>query len=114
MDEDLSWIFSNELSDNEIYVYTLDIPQEIEQEEALNIVEVLDVQDLEGWEDTSVLEPDLVHGAPAQTTLPPFPPLLTAPGPPAPAALYAPPAILGATGKHQMFQINSKKEKYLP
>ena len=63
MDEDLSWIFSNELSDNEIYVYTLDIPHEIEQEEALNIVEVLDVQDLEGWEATSVLEPDLVHGA---------------------------------------------------
>ena len=50
MDEDLSWIFSNELSDNKIYVYTLDIPQEIEQEEALNIVEVLDVQDLERWE----------------------------------------------------------------
>ena len=106
MDEDLSWIFSNELSDNEIYVYTLDIPQEFEQEEALNIVEVLDVQDLEGWEATSMLEPDLVHGAPAQTTLPPFPPLLTAPGAPAPAALNAPPAIIGGPGIHQIFQIN--------
>ena len=96
MDEDLSWIFSNELSDNEIYVYTLDIPQEIEQEEALNIVEVLDVQDLEGWEDTSMLEPDSAHGAPAQTTLPPFPPLLTEPEP----------AIIGATGKNPNLQIN--------
>ena len=114
MDDDLSWVLSNELSDNQIYVYTLDFPQEIEQEESLNTVGILDVQSLEGWEVTPMLQPDLAPGRPAQTTLPPFAPLLTAPGPTAPAVLYAPPAILGATGKHQIFQINSKNEKYLP
>ena len=99
MDDDLSWIFSNELSDNQIYVYTLDFPHEIEQEEPLNVVEVLDVQNLEVWEATSMLQPDLAHGRPAQTTLPPFAPLLTAPGPTVPATL-------GGPGKHPNSQIN--------